>query len=277
MVIPFPSYLAKQQLGHVRFQLILDDRDSFSRYYPRLGNTVVYLCLRYVLTLLCDYSATSQTFVRSPLSDICHSADNFTKYSINAWAATMLAEKHGASPSRIWTILGTQEAIGVVSRLIVGMLFSSSKKDNTSLRPFSSRGWTSCIAFVIQSIAIGSAFAAFNTFQASIMFVVSAVAVGAHSVGFRPIYLEASPDHAGSISGFGNTIASFASAIGPVIVVTGNEAATVPLKDKNWSRVGLWMGVVNMVAALASLKIATAVPRPISNKNTGIFRKYSRS
>jgi MFS family permease len=173
---------------------------------------------------------------------LCHSVDNFTKYSINAWAATMLSERHGASPNVIGAILGTQEAIGVVSRLLVGILLTSG-----SASSLAQRGMTSAIAFAVQGIALLAAFSAPTPTMAAIMFVLSAIAVGAHSVGFRPMYFEASPEHAGAISGMGNTVASLASAIGPVLV--GSVSG--------WDRVGLIMVLVNITGVLASMAIAT--------------------
>jgi ACS family hexuronate transporter-like MFS transporter len=174
---------------------------------------------------------------------LCHSADNFTKYSVNAWAATMLSEKHGASPSMIGLILGTQEAVGVVSRLLVGMAFSSGASSS-----FARRGVTSALAFLVQGVALLAAFRASTPTMTAIMFVVSAIAVGAHSVGFRPIYFEASPEHAGSVSGLGNTVASLASAVGPVVVGS----------ISGWNRVGLVMILVNFVGAMAAMAISRA-------------------
>lgn len=178
---------------------------------------------------------------------VCHSVDNFTKYSINAWAATMLSEQHGASPNMMGAILGTQEAIGVVSRLLVGVLLTGSTTSSTGwASSFVRRGMISAIAFAVQGTALLAAFSAPTPMMAATMLVLSAMAVGAHSIGFRPMYFEACPDHAGAISGMGNTVASLASAIGPVLVgsITG------------WQNVGLLMALVNMAGVLASLAVA---------------------
>jgi len=171
---------------------------------------------------------------------ICHSADNFTKYSVNAWTATMLSEKHGASLTTVGAILATQEAIGVISRLLIGML-------GPATASFSQRGWTSVVAFAIQGLALLAAFRAPSALYASIMFNISAVAVGAHSVGFRPIYFEASPEHAGSVSGFGNTIASLASFVGPVLIGSIH---------RGWNCVGFVLSFVALMGAIAANIIA---------------------
>lgn len=172
---------------------------------------------------------------------LCHSADNFTKYSVNAWASTMLVGKFGASLTVVGAILATQEAVGVISRLSVGMASSSRAS-------FGMRGITSCLAFVVQGVALLLAFRANSSMVAAALLVVSAVAVGAHSIGFRPIYMEAAPDHAGSISGLGNTIASLASAVGPILI--GNV--------KGWDRVGFVLLMVNLGGAASAMMIARA-------------------
>jgi hypothetical protein len=104
----------------------------------------------------------------------------------------------------------------------------------------------SAIAFAVQGTALLAAFSAPTPMMAATMLILSAMAVGAHSIGFRPMYFEACPDHAGAISGMGNTVASLASAIGPVLVgsITG------------WQNVGLLMALVNMAGVLASLAVA---------------------
>ena len=189
---------------------------------------------------------------------ICHSADNFSKYSVNAWAATMLSERHDASPTTVGAILATQEAIGVMSRLLIGM-------NGPATASFTQRGWTSVLAFAIQGFALLAAFRASTAMGASIMFNISAVAVGAHSVGFRPIYFEASPEHAGSISGFGNTVASLASFVGPVAIGS--------IHNQGWNHVGSVISLVALVGAMA----ANIIARSGKTSTKKIQRNRSRS
>lgn len=176
---------------------------------------------------------------------ICHSADNFTKYSINAWAATLLLEQYGASPSRTGTMLAVQEAVGVVSRLLVGTCIGNRQTTPS----FMQRGLTSAGAFLVQGVAQYAAFSSTTSFGAASMLVVSAVAVGAHSIGFRPVYYEAAPPHAGAVSGLGNTIASLASIAGPATV--GYVQGTT-----GWRHVGLVLMLVNLGGAVAAWSIA---------------------
>lgn len=172
----------------------------------------------------------------------CHSADNFTRYSINAWAATMLTQQHHASATLVGSILATQEAAGVASRLLTGVY-------GPKQASFAMRGTMSAAAFAIQGVLQCMAFQAPTLFSAGALFVFSSVAVGAHSVGFRPVYFEAAPEHAGSISGFGNTVASLASAIGPVAVGYVQEVS--------WTRVGFMLMLMNIVGSLSAMVIAS--------------------
>jgi sugar phosphate permease len=173
------------------------------------------------------------------LTYACNSADNFTKYSVNAWAATMLFEKFDASPTTIGAILATQEAVGVASRVLVGL----NKASGTA--PFRSRGFASAIAFSIQGVAQLAAFQASSHHMAAIMFVIAAAGTGGHSIGFRPMYFEVSPEHAGTVSGFGNTVASLASAIGPAAIGS----------MQSWNEVGVLLLLINLGGILAALII----------------------
>jgi len=208
----------------------------------------------------------------------CHCCDNFTKYSINSWAATMLFKSHEASPALVSGILAGQEATSVASKLLVGTLFSFSSKTMSSSSMFMKRGTISAVGFVVQGVALWYAFQAVTPSHAGMFFVISAIAAGSHSVGFRPVYLEASPEHSGAISGFGNSIASCASVLGPVIIgscinQTNNDAKQSNFSKRelefrnqrdnaerirmdDWSMVAFYMILANLCGSFAALCIA---------------------
>lgn len=189
------------------------------------------------------------------LTYICHSVDNFSKYSINSWAATMLVAQHHASPTVVGTILGLQEGVGVISKVLVGILLGSS----TNLR-----GVASAVGFAIQGIGLWLAFGAVTAETAGLFLLLSAVAVGSHSIGFRPIYVEGA--HAGAVSGFGNTIASFASVMGPLTIGT----AVREDGSKDWPMVAMWMLTVNLIGSAAAMGITAmgkAQPEPVHVKS----------
>eukprot|EP00797_Seminavis_robusta_P030340 Sro631_g178400.2 (263) ;mRNA; r:5617-6405 len=175
------------------------------------------------------------------LTYICHSVDNFSKYSINSWAATMLVAQHQASPALVGGILGLQEGVGVLSKVLVGILLGGTS---------ASRGMASAIGFGIQGFGLWMAFGAAMATEAGAFLLMSAIAVGSHSIGFRPIYVEGY--HAGAVSGFGNSIASFASVLGPLTIGT----AVRPDGNKDWPMVAVWMFLVNMIGSLAAMGIA---------------------
>ena len=127
-------------------------------------------------------------------------------------------DHHGSSPALVGSFLATQEFVGVVSKLLAGTLFSFPIHPMSSSSLFIKIGTVSAIGFIIQGVALWCAFQAITPIQTGIFFTLSAIATGSHSIGFRPIYLEASPKHAEAISGFGNSIASCASVATPVII-----------------------------------------------------------
>eukprot|EP00536_Pseudo-nitzschia_multiseries_P016467 jgi/Psemu1/292549/fgenesh1_pg.1121_\ len=219
---------------------------------------------------------------------LCHCCDNFTKYSINSWAATMLVNSHEASPALVSSILAGQEAIGVVSKLLIGTLVTVPTTTMSSSSLFLKRGTISSVGFVVQGAALWCAFRAVTPHRAGAFFVLSSMAAGFHSVGFRPVYLEASPDHAGAISGFGNSIASCASVLGPILIGSSiyqtkevyapskrrlglqlrslrkNTLQTIRIED--WSRVAFYMLLTNLCGAVAALCIAYSPRRKRKDK-----------
>jgi len=205
---------------------------------------------------------------------LCHCCDNFTKYSINSWAATMLVNGHEASPALVSGILAGQEATSVVSKLLVGTLFSFSSNTMSSTSLFVKRGAISALGFLLQGVALWSAFQANTACKSGFFFIISAIAAGSHSVGFRPIYLEVAPHHAGAISGFGNSVASCASVLGPLVIGscinqnndvepfdasrsenTFQNGAENRATMEDWSRVAFYMILANLSGSLAALCI----------------------
>mmetsp|Transcript_234 Transcript_234/g.578 ORF Transcript_234/g.578 Transcript_234/m.578 type:complete len:452 (-) Transcript_234:303-1658(-) len=201
---------------------------------------------------------------------LCHCCDNFTKYSINSWTATMLVNTHKASPAVVSSILAGQEAIGVASKLLIGTLFSFPSSTMSLSSLFVKRGTISALGFVVQGVALWCAFQAATPNQAGFFFIVSSIAAGFHSVGFRPVYLEASPNHAGAISGFGNSIASCASVLGPMMIGSSiyqnNDVEKIPgfqyprkssqmTRTEDWSKVAFYMLLTNLCGAVAALFI----------------------
>jgi len=171
---------------------------------------------------------------------LCHSTENLTKYSLNAWAVTSFIERYNISVTTAGSVLAMQEGIGVVSRLIFASRYSS----------FRDRGAVSFGAFSIQALAVGLVFFAPSMKWASVGMIVQSLAAGSHSIGFRLSYLELSEYHAGSISGLGNTIASVASAAGPL-------AIGVLIEHRGrWINVGWFMFTINLIGALCALTLS---------------------
>lgn len=186
------------------------------------------------------------------LTYTCHAVDNFSKYTVNAYASTLLFSKFESPSRKIGLILGFQAAVGVMSKVMVGSL--SLKWRRTLLN----RGRASALGFAIQGICLCLAMQAKSEVQAAICFTISALFGGLHSSGYRPLYMEIAPEYAGAMSGIGNTIASVASVLGPMTI-----GALVSSKDQNWGFVSMWMLGVNVLGFVAAMIVALhARPAP---------------
>eukprot|EP00538_Stauroneis_constricta_P000784 CAMPEP_0119555424 /NCGR_PEP_ID=MMETSP1352-20130426/7640_1 /TAXON_ID=265584 /ORGANISM="Stauroneis constricta, Strain CCMP1120" /LENGTH=519 /DNA_ID=CAMNT_0007602183 /DNA_START=206 /DNA_END=1765 /DNA_ORIENTATION=- len=196
---------------------------------------------------------------------LCHGCDNFTKYSLSSWSATMLVQRHEVSPSMVGILLGSQEAVGFFSRILLSVYMSGKgyAKSKHALRNY--RAAVSTVTFLVQAAAMKYAMGTQSTmlWQTVAGFIVAAMASGGHSIGYRPFYLEMNDHFAGSISGFGNTLASMASIVGPVMLgmavarsddTAGDSSGTGEMNGggKEWNAVGSMLSAVNLFGASVS-------------------------
>uniref|UniRef100_A0A7R9WM97 Major facilitator superfamily (MFS) profile domain-containing protein n=1 Tax=Craspedostauros australis TaxID=1486917 RepID=A0A7R9WM97_9STRA len=197
---------------------------------------------------------------------LCHGCDNFTKYSLSSWSATMLVQHHGVSPSWVGILLGMQEAIGFFSRIFLSVHMSGRElKSKRAMGIY--RATVSVTSFVVQAMALKFAFGASAAIWQTVAgFMISALASGGHSIGYRPFYLEMNDKHSGSISGFGNTLASMASIAGPVLLgiavanASGDGDATIQ-PGSQWAGVGSMLLLVNCVGAGTSAAMLVATTK----------------
>jgi MFS family permease len=162
----------------------------------------------------------------------CHSIDNFTKYSINGWAVTILVRHYGANVGTAGIILGAHEGLTVVSRLYwvassasstsihQSTTTSSSTKGNSNItitgNTTAQRLFISAVAFAWQGLGYQLFFSA-NRYTggprwATLFLMMTAVAAGLHSIGYRTCY------NSGATAGLGNTVASLCSIMGSLAV-----------------------------------------------------------
>mmetsp|Transcript_2630 Transcript_2630/g.4118 ORF Transcript_2630/g.4118 Transcript_2630/m.4118 type:complete len:459 (+) Transcript_2630:61-1437(+) len=181
---------------------------------------------------------------------LCNSCDNFCKYILNAWLATMFVERYKVSAAEAGGWLAIVEAVGVVSRVLAGMRDPLGEKF---------RWVASSVTFLLQGAFLFLAFNAPNPKSCALFLTLYAFCTGGHSVGFRPRYFETAPHLAGLLSGYGNTIASMASAMGPVAIgmLLGpekGEDTELDNEDERWNRVAWLMlavgGGLGLIGAL---------------------------
>jgi len=184
---------------------------------------------------------------------LCNSCDNFCKYILNAWLATMFVERYKVSAAEAGGWLAVVEAVGVFSRVIAGM------RDPLGIRY---RWAASSVTFTLQGLFLFLAFSAPDPKSCAFFLTSYAFCTGGHSVGFRPRYFEAAPKFAGLLSGYGNTVASMASAMGPVVIgiILGeekDEQSDIYDGEERWSKVGLLMAAVGGLGVIGAMGLGS--------------------
>mmetsp|Transcript_28333 Transcript_28333/g.37722 ORF Transcript_28333/g.37722 Transcript_28333/m.37722 type:complete len:411 (+) Transcript_28333:192-1424(+) len=181
---------------------------------------------------------------------LCNSCDNFCKYILNAWLATMFVERYQVSAAEAGGWLAIVEAVGVVSRILAGMRDPLGEKF---------RWAASSATFLLQGAFLFLAFNAPTPKSCSLFLTLYALCTGGHSVGFRPRYFETAPHLAGLLSGYGNTIASMASAMGPVVIgmllgsKEGEDAESDDDDDERWNKVAWLMLTAALVGVAGAM------------------------
>eukprot|EP00957_Ditylum_brightwellii_P131457 10026336-Ditylum_brightwellii.AAC.1 len=158
----------------------------------------------------------------------------------------MFVERYQVSAAEAGGWLAIVEAVGVVSRILAGMRDPLGEKF---------RWAASSATFLLQGAFLFLAFNAPNPKSCALFLTLYALCTGGHSVGFRPRYFETAPHLAGLLSGYGNTIASMASAMGPVVIgmlLGSEEGKDVESENEGerWNKVG-WLMLTASVVGVA--------------------------
>lgn len=189
-----------------------------------------------------------------------HATFNYSNYFLNAWLPSMFAETFdGMDVGTAGVFLFWPEIVGIVSRLATSAL---AERCCAHVRLQVLRRAASVIAFTGQAVALCAAVRQPGPLQCTAYLALAAAFVGAHSCGFKANYLDLTAKHSGILAGAGNTIASVASAVGPLI--TSSILAAAP---GDWARLFQLLAVLNicgaaLVAALLSTESLDSAGQP---------------
>mmetsp|Transcript_70724 Transcript_70724/g.218724 ORF Transcript_70724/g.218724 Transcript_70724/m.218724 type:complete len:480 (+) Transcript_70724:93-1532(+) len=185
---------------------------------------------------------------------LAHFAFNYSVYFVNSWSATYYLETFGLRPESAGLHLSLPHAVNMVVKVAVSPALAQSLKaagltDLGCRRSFSGLGFLApALCLQLLPLAVGSACATTALFSAALGF------MALHPSGFKANYMDVTRSHGGTVSGIGNTIASVASSIGPLMV------SQVRAASGGWSQVFHSVALVNLLAAGIFCTLSSATP-----------------
>lgn len=199
-------------------------------------------------------------FVRLWAIYASHFVFNYGVYFVNSWSATYYLDTFSLRPERA----GLHLALPHMTNMVVKVLVNPTMEKALRAQGFNDLGCRKTFTVLGFMIPAGCFLVAPFIREAILSTLVFSLALGAmafHPSGFKANYMDVSSTSGGLISGIGNTVASAASSIGPLVVAHLNESS------------GSWRMSFTSVAVLdiaaAGVFFAFASTTPIENERVG--------
>lgn len=195
----------------------------------------------------------------------CHIAFNFGAYYLTNWSPTYYKDVLGLEPKDAKFHLMLPHVANLFIRFINPSLITLVSRKGYSL--LSSRKIFTCTGYLMAASLLAPVYSLkdLSPWVSTIVFSIANACFGLAPVGFKSNYLDVTEEYVGIVAGYGNTLGTMASIVGPKIT-----AATLERTNQNWNLV-LW--TVCAVNVLVSLNYArNAVVSPVE----GLIRLKKR-
>uniref|UniRef100_A0A7S0ALW2 Major facilitator superfamily (MFS) profile domain-containing protein n=1 Tax=Pyrodinium bahamense TaxID=73915 RepID=A0A7S0ALW2_9DINO len=185
---------------------------------------------------------------------VAHFAFNYSVYFINSWSATYYLEVFAMRPEHAGLHLSLPHAVNMLVKVCATPIIARAMRvcsfsDLGCRRAFSGVGFLVAAACLrLLPYAAGSASATTALFSTALGF------MGLHPSGFKANYMDVTREHGGVVSGVGNTVASVASSIGPLLV------SQVRASSGSWSPVFHSVAMLNLLAILIFGTLSSTTP-----------------
>jgi sugar phosphate permease len=175
---------------------------------------------------------------------VCHIAFNFGAYYLTNWSPTYYNDVLGLAPKDAQYHLMlphiTNLAAKLCNPLLLGYLASSGHSLLSSRRTFTCCGFIAAAACLAPVYALRS----LNPWVSTVLFSLANAFFGLAPSGFKANYLDITEDYVGIVAGYGNTLGTCASFLGPK--VTSWQLVNT---GQNWHIVLGTVCAVNLFAA----------------------------
>lgn len=185
---------------------------------------------------------------------IAHIAFNYGAYYLTNWSPTYYAEVLKVPPAEAKYHLMMPHITNLAAKSLNPLLVSIVERQGFSLlatrRLFTVAGFLLAAAFLLPVHQLRES----SPWVSTVLFSATNACFGLAPSGFKANYLDITEKYVGVISGYGNTLGTVASWVGPQLV------ALLLHKFGSWDIVLMSVAVVNSAAALNYMRNATVTP-----------------
>jgi sugar phosphate permease len=203
---------------------------------------------------------------------LCHMAFNFGAYYLTNWSPTYYHDvlKLGPQEAKYHLMLphATNLAAKFANPLLLAHFAASGQSLLTSRKAFTCYGFMAAAAFLAPVYALRS----LSPWVSTILLSLTNACFGFAPSGFKANYLDITEDHVGILAGYGNTLGTVASVLGPKLT-----SWQLIFTNQNWQLVMWTVCAVNVCAAVnySMNAVTTPIEQLVSTKGggSGLFKK----
>jgi sugar phosphate permease len=203
---------------------------------------------------------------------ICHIAFNFGAYYLTNWSPTYYKDVLHLQPNEAKLHLMCPHIANLLIRFMNPALITAVARAGVSL--LNSRKIFTVFGYLAAASSLAPVYALsdLSPWVSTALFSLANACFGLAPTGFKSNYLDITQNYVGIVAGYGNTLGTVASIVGPKIT-----AATLVRTDGNWHAVILTVCAVNVVAAMnyARNAVVSPIEKMIDEEtdNSGIGKK----
>mmetsp|Transcript_109574 Transcript_109574/g.244658 ORF Transcript_109574/g.244658 Transcript_109574/m.244658 type:complete len:464 (+) Transcript_109574:71-1462(+) len=198
-----------------------------------------------------------------------HFTFNYGIYFVNSWSAIYYLEVFKLRPEDASLYLSLPHAVNMLVKVCLNRPFERFLRAQ-HFTDLGCRCIFSGVGFVLCAICFELIPSLTSALSATACFSVVLGFMALHPSGFKANYMDVTTSHGGIISGFGNTMASVASSLGPLAV------AHMRGSTGGWDRAFQSVAAVNILAALVFCTFASTTPIEVAGPGERRWRLMPR-
>jgi len=187
-----------------------------------------------------------------------HMAFNLCIYFMTSWAPTFYSESFGLLPEKAKLALALPPLVDLaVKALLARPLEAALRGPSLGFSTLGCRRFFSGVGFVgsaLAMLATPAAASRFGAVGATCCFSLANGFAALHPSGFKASYMDVTRSATGVVTGVGNTLASLAAFVGPVVV------GLLLQRLGSWAPSFCAIATLQLLAALAFARFSTATP-----------------